>query len=219
MIRIALANMFILIMLIPGVLYADDVETTVKSIAVIPFFMGRHPDSPAKTLTCPLKDLYYDKKEVKDKADEHLTKFVFDELLKRFDYRLLPLDSVDSIGVFKDADKSTSTIRSVAVYTGKALEVSHVLTGALWRYREREGGTMAVNNPASVAFKIYLIEVDNESVLWQGMYDETQKSLTENLFQAKTFFSQGAKWITVDELAKFGVEDIFKNFNIAPNSN
>jgi len=52
--------------------------------------------------------------------------------------------------------------------------------------------------------------------VWTGNYDETQQSLTENLLNVVDFFKQGAKWLTADEFAEYGMRKILKTFPDIP---
>jgi hypothetical protein len=49
-------------------------------------------------------------------------------------------------------------------------------------------------------------------MLWKGRFEETQKSLSENILEAKSFFKKGAKWLTADDLALYGVKEIFRKY-------
>jgi len=74
------------------------------------------------------------------------------------------------------------------------------------------GYDYSVERPAAVAFEIHLIAVGDGRILWRGIFDKTQKSLMEDVFQASSFFKGGAKWLTARQLTKLGVDDIFKTF-------
>jgi hypothetical protein len=49
-------------------------------------------------------------------------------------------------------------------------------------------------------------------MLWQAKFDKTQRSLSEDILDARAFFKKGAKWLTADQLARYGVNEIFKKF-------
>ena len=44
--------------------------------------------------------------------------------------------------------------------------------------------------------------------MWKGKYDETQKSLSENLLDASKFFKGGGKWVTAENLAEMGLTEM-----------
>jgi hypothetical protein len=87
-----------------------------------------------------------------------------------------------------------------------------MIVGTVWRYKERVGGALAVQSPASVAFAIYVIEVATGKTVWKAKFDETQRPLSENILEAKRFLKRGAKWLSANELAQYGVKEIFKGF-------
>jgi curli biogenesis system outer membrane secretion channel CsgG len=95
---------------------------------------------------------------------------------------------------------------------GKLLGANLMAVGTVWRYRERVGSAGAVSSPASVAFALHVVEVENGKILWSRSFAQTQRSLSENLLNLKAFFEQGARWLTADELASSGVTEIFKEF-------
>jgi len=49
-------------------------------------------------------------------------------------------------------------------------------------------------------------------VLWSGHFNETQRSLSEDLYQLETFIKRKASWITAREMAQAGLEDILDTF-------
>ena len=53
---------------------------------------------------------------------------------------------------------------------------------------------------------------DNIHLLWNDHFDETQRPLSENLFQLGSFLQRKAKWITANEMAVSGLKDILKSF-------
>jgi hypothetical protein len=74
------------------------------------------------------------------------------------------------------------------------------------------GGKFSVDLPASVTFDMILINVADRRLLWEGHFNETQKSLFENLFDFGTFWKRKGKWLTVRELADTGLEKVLQTF-------
>ena len=56
------------------------------------------------------------------------------------------------------------------------------------------------------------IDVADGRMLWKAAFDKTQRSLSEDIRDARAFFQKGAKWLTANELARYGVNEIFKKF-------
>ena len=91
---------------------------------------------------------------------------------------------------------------------GKAVSADVVLTGYLYRMHEREGSEYSASSPASVAFDVYLISVKDGSFLWKDRFDKTQKTLSENLLEFKSFLKFKGKWVDADTLADMGLKEL-----------
>ncbi len=99
---------------------------------------------------------------------------------------------------------------------GSQLNADAVLTGYLFCYRARVGTAYGVEQPASVAFAIYLVRVSDGAVLWKGIFEKTQKALLEDLSQLSSFIKEKGRWVTADELMNEGVDQVFKTFPDLP---
>ena len=87
------------------------------------------------------------------------------------------------------------------------LGVDAVLYGKLYRFRERVGSEYSVKSPASVAFSMILVRATDGAVLWRYSFDETQQALTENILNWKFYRKAGMRWVTAEELARYGMEE------------
>jgi hypothetical protein len=87
-----------------------------------------------------------------------------------------------------------------------------VLTGVITRYDDRQGTALLVDQPASVAYEVYLISARDGEILWRARFDETQRPLLDNLLLAGRFFKGGGVWQTNDTLARIGLERVVKTF-------
>jgi hypothetical protein len=212
----------LLIMLIPLVFWgcASERITTltnpaiasvkVERIAVMPFFKGRHPTNVRDTIKCALCNLSFDPKKVAIGAEETLTRYVYQALKARFGERLIPLERAAQVYRMIPKDERRDTPITLARRVGEALGANLVVLGTVWRYQHREGSPAGASRPASVAFDLYLVEVKSGELLWMANYDETQRSLSENIFEAAAFFRRGAKWLSANELARFGAMETIK---------
>jgi hypothetical protein len=88
---------------------------------------------------------------------------------------------------------------------GELVYADAVLTGRMLRYRERVGGDIGVQSPASVAFTLELIDVHRGDVIWSTRFDETQKGLSENILSLGDIRDRGLRWLTAEQLAQDGV--------------
>lgn len=91
---------------------------------------------------------------------------------------------------------------------GKDLGSDAVLVGYVYRWRERQGSDYGVESPASVTFDLRLIRPLDGSILWKSVFDKTQQSLSENLFDMDTFVESGGKWLTAEGLAEIGIKKL-----------
>jgi len=91
---------------------------------------------------------------------------------------------------------------------GKAVSADVVLTGYIYRMHEREGSEYSAGSPASVAFEVYLISVKDGSFLWKGRFDKTQKFLSTNLLEFKSFLKFKGKWVDANTLAEIGLSEL-----------
>jgi hypothetical protein len=94
---------------------------------------------------------------------------------------------------------------------GRQLQVDAVFTATVNRYRPRDGTSYSVNRPASVSFDYRLIDVDTGQTLCSGVFDETQQSLSENMFSFSQATKRGFRWITAEELLTEGLQDKLDN--------
>ncbi len=93
---------------------------------------------------------------------------------------------------------------------GRRAGADLVMIGHLYRFRERVGKKFAVETPASVAFDVHLVRVSDGRLLWTGYLDETQHSLSENLFNLEMFLERDGQWVTAQEMATEGLDHVLK---------
>jgi hypothetical protein len=184
----------------------------VKKIGVAPFLKGRNLANERETLRCPLFQLYFNPENLSANADRILSGHVHEALKTRFGEKVIPLSRMYEVHEGIPKNQYTDTARILAQKTGSALGANLITVGTIWRFRERVGGAMGVESPASVAFAVGLVDVSNGKILWNAHFDKTQRSLSEDILDAPAFFKKGAKWLTADQLARYGVNEIFKKF-------
>ena len=191
-------------------------ETGRQSIAMMPFLTGMHDSSldqaVDRTLDCALAELCFDTQDVRSGAEKNLTRYMQAALEDRLGERIIPLGKTLNVYEGLDKDQTADSLRSLAVRLGRELKADHMIVGTVWRYRERTGTARASASPASVAFVVYIINVADGKRLWKKAHFETQKPLSESIFQARTFFKRGVRWLSVDELARYGVDEMVEQF-------
>jgi hypothetical protein len=127
----------------------------------------------------------------------------------------LPGWQIISESEVKDVSESIAQTNNMARLRkiGELVYADAVLTGRMLRYRERVGGDIGVQSPASVAFTIELIDVQRGDVVWSTRFDETQKGLSENILSLGDIRERGLRWLTAEQLAQDGVRKIINQLH------
>ncbi len=187
-----------------------------QKVAVMPFFVGsRRPsldETADTTLSCPIGILCAETTDIEPGAGQALTRMAYDNLRVMFGDRIVPLERSKDAYAEAVADGGSQTPRLLARKVGRTLGVGYVLVGTLWRWRGRGQVPGDPESPASAAFALYLVKVDSGAGVWRGIFDQTQQPLTENLLKARQTLKMGVKWLSVRELARFGVGQVLKSF-------
>jgi hypothetical protein len=183
-----------------------------EKIAVMPFLKGRYGSDIQETIRCPICQLSFQADDLTPDCDRVLTRYVQEALESRHEDMVIPFGQVEEAYEQLPKDGTKDTPVSLAQDLGKKVQAHYVLIGTVWRYRERQGGSRGVQTPASVSFSVHLIHAEDGNLLWEGNFAETQRSLSENVLDVRAFFERGAKWLTADELARYGVDEIIKDF-------
>ena len=95
-----------------------------------------------------------------------------------------------------------------ALAVGKALGADAVLRGEVREYEERVGTELAAKRAARVVFAVELVRVPGGERLWQAEYAETQRALSDNLWNLFGFLRAGGRWLRAHELAALGAEHV-----------
>ena len=185
---------------------------SVESIGVMPFVKGKYGAEITESLSCTVCLLLNDPKDLVPDSDFNLTLYTQKALQKRLGEKVIALEQSANAYERIPKDDLKDSPRSLAQRLGEALSADLMILGNVWKYRERVGGSQGISQSASVSFAIYMIEVPSGKLIWKEVFSETQRSLAENTLRARTFFKRGSKWLSADELASFGVNEIFQKF-------
>ena len=153
--------------------------------------------------------------KVVEGADVVLTGHLEGLLRKKKDFEMIP--SSQGQGALSDilsGDATELPERELLAKIGLALDADAVLAGKVYRFIERNGTNFSVSSPASVAFDMILIRVTDGRTMWSGHFDETQRSLFENIYKLNTFVKRGGRWVTAEQLAIEGLNNMFKTFPV-----
>ena len=93
----------------------------------------------------------------------------------------------------------------IAREAGQQLHYDAVLITSVKRYQTREGSNYSVIRPASVYFSLQLLAVASGQIIWSADFDQTQKTLFENILPSTRSIGSGFRWLTASELATAGL--------------
>ncbi len=180
-------------------------------LAVFPF-QTVIPEDESTTVRCPICGSVNSSGSIVKGAEQIVQEIFTDKLKELKDADIIPSERVAGVYQRVSADSLKQTVLQTLQRAGSELHADVAVIGYVYRYRERVGYDYSAERPASVGFEIHMISVKNGSTLWRGIFDKTQKSLMEDVFQASSFFKGGAKWLTARQLAKLGVDEVFSTF-------
>lgn len=187
-----------------------------SKIAVIPFFQGKfdiNSDEPQdQLLTCEIDQLCFIRDDIMMGADKKLTDFTQNVLAERLEDQLIPKGVVSAAITGIRPFGSKATPKSIAIEAGNSLGAGVVIVGSVWRYKNRVSAKGSTDQPTSAAFVVYLLDVSTGNTIWKNKFVKSQTALTENITNIKLVFKGGIKWLSADELAEYGVEEVFKEF-------
>ena len=84
-----------------------------------------------------------------------------------------------------------------------------VMTGTVYRFRDRSGEALGSTHPASVGYEVKLFSTAGK-LLWSSVFDHTQVALGENALVASQYPSGGTRWMSAEELARWGAMQMAK---------
>ena len=104
--------------------------------------------------------------------------------------------------------------KRLLVEMGRQIDADAVVSGVVYRFRQRVGTKLGVDSPASVGFGIHFVRCSDGRLIWSDHFDETQRDLSENLFRLRSFVKRGGHWLTAERLAAHGLREIMADFPV-----
>lgn len=143
-------------------------------------------------------------------AARKISLILYDMVAAQKGYKLVPYSqAIEQYSKIIASGQHTDAHADIAFkQVGKTFEADAVLVGYIYRWRERQGADYGVESPASVTFDLKLIRPMDSAILWKSVFDKTQQSLSENLFDMDTFIESGGKWMTAEKLAEIGIRKL-----------
>lgn len=181
----------------------------INSILVLPFEICS--ENGKSFFYCPVR-------EVISGYVEPSAKEVMNNLLKiallNFSsyYNFVFLSQNEFENIISQILEETQNPAEIVIEFSKKTNTQAVLYGRIYRFRERQGSSFSVVEPASVAFALVLYDGKTGRILWMEEFDETQKPLSENVLNIKLYGR--LKWLTAEELAERGLKKMLETFPI-----
>ena len=145
---------------------------------------------------------------VPDYAAEKVTQLFWARLRDRQGVVVLsPSESAKAlVSATREVPKVTPESRAAVL--AKGLKADAALVGQVLVYQERAGSRLGANPPAAVGFEVKAVAADGQ-VLWVGNYYERQRPMIEDFMG---FLQRWGAFVTAEELARYGVDEVLKAF-------
>ena len=167
---------------------------TLNKVAIIPFHAK---DTLAKHTT-----IGGDSPET---ATELVARFMTEALVKR-GFRVIPPSDLALAFSGQGIALPSRNPRIAAELAARDFGATAVMLGQVSRYRDRAGERYGSSKAASVAFEVSIHSAPAGRRIWTSKFDETQRALSENVFNARRYPGGGMRWLTAAELARWGAE-------------
>lgn len=161
---------------------------------------------------CPVCNAVLDTGQVEAGADRFMTRQLVAQMKPMSGYTLLDPGMARGVRARIISEDIGIPLKRLLVEMGKESGADAVLSGVVYRFRQRVGTGVSVQTPASVGFGVHLIRCADGALLWADHFDETQQNLSENLLKLRTFVERGGRWLTVEELAAHGLTEVMSAF-------
>jgi hypothetical protein len=173
------------------------------SLAILTFFIEREG-------VCPMCRTVFRKGEILPGSPNTLTRLLYQKIEAKGMFKVIPLEKVEEALSNWDRKQFHEKPMSSSIQLGKELNTDFVLVGFLFRFEERIGSSIGVEKPASVGFDLHLLRLKDGGEVWKGRMDETQRPLSENILKIGSFLRRKAHWLTAEELASVGMDEILE---------
>jgi hypothetical protein len=143
-------------------------------------------------------------------AADKVTQLFWKHLQAKEGLRVLPPRDTAKVATTA-AEATKSTPEMAAANLAKRLNADATLVGQVLVFQERVGSRMGASPAAAVGFEVKVVAADGQ-VLWVGNYYERQRPMTEDFMG----FIHRWAFVTADELAEYGVDEVLKEFPFGP---
>ncbi|MCX5833533.1 MAG: hypothetical protein NTV99_03280 [Deltaproteobacteria bacterium] len=190
---------------------SDTEKAVLKRIAIVPFQRLVPDDLSSGAVRCPICGTIYPVCVLPQNAEMVVQDVFVEKFSAHKQWTIIPMDRVAAVYSRISAQDLKATPADKLKKVGQEFGADGVVVGYVSCFRERKGYALSAERPASVTFGVYLIRVSDGALIWGKIFDKTQQSLMENLFQASIFFKK-PWWLTARELAEEGVDEILTSY-------
>jgi len=177
--------------------HSTDIEARkIRRIAVLPPSEMASASAPKIPVNSPTEP-----RSSERDAPENLAHYVYSAMAALPNWQIISENEVREVSQSVPQDGQASRLRRI----GEMVYADAVITGRVQRFRERVGDEWGAKSPASVSFVLDLIDVRRGDVVWSASFDETQRSLSENIFAFADITQRGVRWLSAEQLTQEGV--------------
>lgn len=97
--------------------------------------------------------------------------------------------------------RASGSMRNKAKKLGESVEAQAVLYGLY-----QAGGSGRAEENTSASFSLWLLDLDQDEVVWTGTYEKRNRPLSDNLFGSKYALKKGIRYRSAPELFKEGFD-------------
>lgn len=106
--------------------------------------------------------------------------------------------------------------QNVAAVLAAKRGVDAIVRGDVTRWEERAGEAYGSFRPAAVGFRVALQAAPSGRTLWSAEFDERQQPLGDNVLRAGKYPGAGTRWLTAEELARWGAGETMRALPLGP---
>lgn len=182
----------------------------IESVAVAPFVpaggLAREVEAARREAEGDLQPLPSRVGHSAEEASTLVSRYFAEALEQRGLQVIAPEDIGRSLAERTNPTPGRQIARQVARVAHAEFGVDAVVLGTVSRFRERRGGVGGSSEPSSVWFEVALYSAPGAERLWAGTFNQTQEPLTANVLTTAQLPGGGTRWLTVEELGRWGAE-------------
>lgn len=180
--------------------HSTDLEArNIRRIAVLPPTVAQPDPRATSPFAAPPAS---ESRSAQREAPELLARLLYITMAAMPDWQIVSDSEVRDISQGVPPGNELTRLKQI----GEGVYADAVIAGRIQRYRERVGEEWGAKSPASVAFILDLVDVRRGDVIWTARFDETQKSLSENILALGEISQRGLRWLSAEQLTREGVK-------------